>query len=105
MTHIPLTPHKKLDIEKLLEDLQSYRPRRKGWTWREVPADGVAMGPFHYRNMSRPLRNSIGLPASKYFDGIDPQPSCVVTTEIASGHFEDDIRRMQIGRASCRERV
>ncbi len=96
MTHIPLTPHKKLDIEKLLEDLQSYRPRRKGWTWREVPADGVAMGPFHYRNMSRPLRNSIGLPASKYFDGIDPQPSCVVTTEIASGHFEDDIRRMRM---------
>ncbi len=96
MTHIPLTPHKKIDIEKLLEDLQSYRPRRKGWTWRQVPPEGVDMGPFHYRNMSQPLRNSIGLPASKYFDSIDPQPSCVVTTEIASGHFEDDIRRMRM---------
>jgi D-ornithine 4,5-aminomutase subunit beta len=54
------------------------------------------MGPFHFRDMSKPLKNGIGLPASKYFDNIDPQPSCVVTTEIASGRFEDDIRRMRM---------
>ena len=41
---------------------------RRGWTWREVPADGVRMGPFTYRDMSTPLARSIGLPASKYFD-------------------------------------
>ncbi len=91
-----LDPNKKLDIEHILENLENYHPHRKGWTWREVPPEGVDMGPFHYRNMSRPLKNSIGLPASKYFDHIDPQPSCVVTTEIASGRFEDDIRRMRM---------
>jgi D-ornithine 4,5-aminomutase subunit beta len=31
-----------------------------------------------------------------YFENIDPQPDCVITTEIASGKFEDDIRRMRI---------
>ncbi len=92
----PLNPQKKLDIEVILEGLENYHPARKGWTWRDVPAEGVDMGPFHYRNMSRPLKNSIGLPASKYFDFIDPQPSCVVTTEIASGRFEDDLRRMRM---------
>lgn len=92
----PLDPHKKLDIEVILEGLENYHPTRKGWTWRDVPAEGVDMGPFHFRNMSRPLKNSIGLPASKYFDFIDPQPSCVVTTEIASGRFEDDLRRMRM---------
>ena len=91
-----LDPHKKLDIEAILEGLENYHPRRKGWTWRTVPPEGVDMGPFHFRDMSLPLENSIGLPASKYFDNIDPQPSCVVTTEIASGRFEDDIRRMRM---------
>jgi D-ornithine 4,5-aminomutase subunit beta len=91
-----LDPKQKLDIEEILTGLENYHPPRKGWTWREAPAEGVDMGPFHYRNMSKPLKNSIGLPASKYFDHIDPQPSCVVTTEIASGRFEDDIRRMRM---------
>jgi D-ornithine 4,5-aminomutase subunit beta len=92
----PTPPNQKLDIEKLLEGLEGYHPPRKGWTWRDVPKGGVDMGPFHYRDMSKPLTRSIGLPASKYFDHIDPQPSCVVTTEIASGRFEDDIRRMRM---------
>jgi len=92
----PLDPKKKLDIEDILEDLKNYHPRRKGWTWRETPKDGINMGPFHYHDMSKPLKNGIGLPASKYFEHIDPQPSCVVTTEIASGRFEDDIRRMRM---------
>ncbi len=91
-----LDPNQKLDIEEIMQDLESYRPRRKGWVWRQTPAQGVDMGPFHYRNMSRPLKRSLGLPASKYFENIDPQPSCVVTTEIASGRFEDDLRRMRM---------
>ncbi|MDX9850793.1 MAG: D-ornithine 4,5-aminomutase subunit OraE [Anaerolineaceae bacterium] len=91
-----LDPKKKLDIEMILEGLENYHPTRKGWTWRTVPPEGVDMGPFHYYDMSEPLVNSIGLPASKYFDAIDPQPSCVVTTEIASGRFEDDLRRMRM---------
>ncbi len=91
-----LDPKKKLDIEMILEGLENYRPPRKGWTWRNIPPEGVDMGPFHFHDMSEPLKNSIGLPASKYFDFIDPQPNCVVTTEIASGRFEDDLRRMRM---------
>lgn len=96
MTNQTLDPRKKLDIEEILQNLENYHPRRKGWVWRNQPAGGVDMGPFHYRDMAEPLKNSIGLPASKYFDFIDPQPNCVVTTEIASGRFEDDIRRMRM---------
>ena len=70
-----LEPNKKLDIEEIMQDLEHYHPRRKGWVWRDVPAEGVDMGPFHYHDMSKPLKNSLGLPASKYFDHIDPQPS------------------------------
>jgi len=91
-----LNPQQKMDIEEIVQDLEAYRPKRKGWVWRQVPSDGVNMGPFHFRNMSRPLKRSIGLPASKYFENIDPQPSCVITTEIASGRFEDDLRRMRM---------
>ena len=51
-TQQPLDPNKKLDIENILEDLEHYHPRRKGWTWRDVPLGGIEMGPFHYRDMS-----------------------------------------------------
>ena len=95
-TPVPLDPQKKMDVDEILQDLETYRPRRKGWVWRKKPAGGIRMGPFHYRDMSEPLKNSIGLPASKYFDHIDPQPAPVVTTEIASGRFEDDLRRMRM---------
>jgi len=91
-----LDPNEKLDIEKIFEDLEHYHPRRKGWTWRNTPAEGVDMGDFHYKDMSTPLRNSQPLPAAKYFGGVDPQPAPVVTSEIASGHFEDDLRRMRM---------
>jgi D-ornithine 4,5-aminomutase subunit beta len=94
--HQPLDPNKKMDIEAILADLEHYRPIRKGWVWRKVMEEGIQMGPFHFRNMSEPLKKGIGLPASKYFDDIDPQPECVVTTEIASGRFEDDLRRMRM---------
>ncbi len=90
-----LDQNKKLDIDELMKDLDTYHPPRKGWTWREA-APGIKMGPFTYKGMSKPLKKSIGLPASKYFDNIDPQPSCVITSEIASGRFEDDIRRMRM---------
>ena len=90
-----LDPNQKLDIEEILQDLESYHPIRKGWTWRKRTPN-IKMGPFTYHDMSEPLKRSLGLPASKYFDHIDPQPSCVVTTEIASGRFEDDLRRMRM---------
>ena len=91
-----LSPDAKIDLEAVLADLQDYRPRRKGWSWRTSVAD-QAIGPFVYRDSSAPLRNSVPLPAAtSYFGGIDPQCDMVITTEIASGRFEDDIRRMRM---------
>jgi len=95
-TSIPdkLDPKQKLDILALMKDLEHYHPRRKGWTWRKAGPQKYFK--FDYRDMSEPLKNSIPLPAGRYFDNIDPQPKQVITTEIASGRFEDDIRRMRM---------
>lgn len=90
-----LVPNEKLDIEHILKDLDKYRPKRRGWVWR-TPVPDLTMGPFTYRDAAQPMEQSIGLPSSKYFDGIDPQAMPVITTEIASGRFEDDIRRMRM---------
>ena len=91
-----LDPNTKINVEEILEGLENYHPPRKGWTWRTVPEGGVDMAGFHFRDMSEPLKNSVPMPTAKYFEGIDPQPAPVVTSEIASGHFEDDIRRMRM---------
>lgn len=36
------------------------------------------------------------MPAARSFENIDPQPKAIITTEIASGRFEDDLRRMRM---------
>ncbi len=90
-----LKENKKLDIDYILKDLDKYKPKRRGWVWREH-VEKLEMGPFEYKECTKPLENSVGLPSSKYFNNIDPQPSPVITTEIASGRFEDDIRRMRM---------
>lgn len=95
MSEIKLKHNEKLDIENILKDLDQYRPKRRGWTWR-TPVPGLKMGPFEYRDCTTPMENSIALPSAKYFDFIDPQGTSVITTEIASGRFEDDIRRMRM---------
>ncbi len=91
-----LKPNEKLDIEYILKDLDKYRPRRRGWTWREGIGEKRNLGKFEYYDTSESLKNSQPLPAAKYFDNIDPQPKSIITTEIASGRFEDDIRRMRM---------
>ncbi len=91
----PLDPNTKLDVEALLDGLECYRPRRRGWTWRTLVPDHH-IGEFTYRETSVPLARSVPLPAAHYFGDIDPQPECVITTEIASGRPEDDIRRMRM---------
>ncbi|WP_334305343.1 lysine 5,6-aminomutase subunit alpha TIM-barrel domain-containing protein, partial [Emergencia timonensis] len=90
-----LKPNEKLDVRNILKDLDKYEPRRKGWVWRK-PAPNLKMGPFEFHDVSEPLKNSVGLPPAKFFENIDPQPLPVITTEIASGRFEDDIRRMRM---------
>lgn len=90
-----LTPDKKLDIREVLKDLDKYRPKRRGWTWR-TSIKNQQIGPFTYKETSQNLKNSIPLPASHAFGNIDPQCDMVITTEIASGRFEDDLRRMRM---------
>lgn len=91
-----LKPEEKIDIRKLLENLENYRPRRKNWTWREHTKD-LKIGNHIYKDCSPSLKNSVATPAGVgYFDNLDPQPKETITTEIASGRFEDDIRRMRM---------
>ena len=95
MSEYRLLPDENIDVAKILEDLKNYRPRRRGWTWRE-PAPNLTMGPFNYHDCSQPLKDGVPLPPAHYFGDVDPQPMPVITTEIASGRFEDDIRRMRM---------
>ncbi len=90
-----LVAETKLDIREILKDLENYRPKRRGWVWRENIKD-LKMGKFTYQECAAPLEKSVGIPASQYFDNLDPQPMETITTEIASGRFEDDIRRMRM---------
>ncbi len=91
-----LKPNEKLDISYILQDLEHYVPRRKGWHWREGTGEERKIGAFTYSDTSECLKQSEPLPAAHSFHDIDPQPDCVITTEIASGRFEDDIRRMRM---------
>jgi len=85
----------KIDIEEILQDLEKYHTKKRGWIWRKkIPNQKI--GPFIYKQTSQSLTESQPLPAAKYFGNIDPQPDCIMTTEIASGRFEDDIRRMRM---------
>ncbi len=95
MSDMILKHNEKIDVREIIKDLDKYEPRRRGWHWRE-PAPNLEMGPFVYKDCSKPLKNSVGLPPAKFFGDIDPQPLPVITTEIASGRFEDDIRRMRM---------
>ena len=90
-----LDPNNNIDVSEILKDLESYRPRRHGWVWREI-VPNQKIGPFTYEETSKCLKSSVPLPPAHYFGDIDPQPIPVITTEIASGRFEDDIRRMRM---------
>ncbi|MBS4535391.1 cobalamin-dependent protein [Clostridium sp. D2Q-14] len=91
-----LKPNEKLDIKEILKDLDKYRPRRTGWTWRKGTGEKRKIGQFEYYDTAENLKQSQPLPSAHYFNDIDPQPTSVITTEIASGRFEDDIRRMRM---------
>ncbi|WP_426351263.1 D-ornithine 4,5-aminomutase subunit OraE [Alloiococcus sp. CFN-8] len=86
----------KINLEEILRDLDKYEPKWRGWHWREPLPEGGKLGEFSYSSMTKSLKNSRSLPAARSFGGIDPQPAPVITTEIASGRFEDDIRRMRM---------
>ncbi|MCE1188589.1 MAG: cobalamin-dependent protein [Ignavibacteria bacterium] len=88
--------HEKLNIREILQDLEKYEPRRRGWHWREGRNETRIVGDFEYHESSEGLKNYIPLPGSRGMGYIDPQPDCIITTEIASGRFEDDIRRMRM---------
>ncbi|GAA0114452.1 D-ornithine 4,5-aminomutase subunit OraE [Clostridium senegalense] len=89
-----LEKDKKINVEEILKDLDKYTPKRRGWHWREEYEEPI--GEFTYKEISKPLENSRSLPSSRSFNNIDPQPIPIITSEIASGRFEDDIRRMRM---------
>jgi D-ornithine 4,5-aminomutase subunit beta len=92
---VKLAPDEKLDLREVLRGLEHYRPRRKGWSWRRrVPHQTV--GPFVLEDSSEGLASSVPLPSAHAFGDIDPQCDFTITTEIASGRFEDDLRRMRM---------
>lgn len=91
-----LKPNEKMDIKNILLDLENYTPKHSGWHWREGANEPREIGDFKYSETSETLKNYMPLPGSRGFNHIDPQPDCVITTEIASGRFEDDIRRMRM---------
>jgi len=95
MSKQELNLKEKMNIEEIMDNLENYRPRRRGWHWREGISE-QEIGPFTYKQTSKGLKNSQALPAAKFFGGIDPQPECTITSEIASGRFEDDLRRMRM---------
>lgn len=96
MSEYKLKMDERIDVDEILKDLDKYHPRRRGWVWRE-PADELKVGPFEYHDISKPMGGeSVGLMTAHYFENIDPQPMPTITTEIASGRFEDDIRRMRM---------
>jgi D-ornithine 4,5-aminomutase subunit beta len=89
-----IKPNEKLDIYKILDGLENYHPIRRGWTWRNISPQTI--GEFKYEQASPGLKNFVPLPSARNLGNIDPQPDAVITTEIASGRFEDDIRRMRM---------
>ena len=89
-----IKPNEKLDIREILKDLENYVPRKRGWLWRDISPQQI--GEFTYQQASPGLKNFIPLPSARGLGNIDPQPDAVITTEIASGRFEDDIRRMRM---------
>ena len=91
-----LNINEKLDIHEILKDLDQYAPKRRGWSWRKHE-ENLEMGGHVYHEASTPLKNSLSTQAGiEYFENLDPQPKESITTEIASGRFEDDIRRMRM---------
>lgn len=89
-----IKPNEKLDIRELLKDLDKYVPKKRGWVWRDIAPQHI--GEFTYVQASPNIKNYVPLPSARSIGNIDPQPDCVITTEIASGRFEDDIRRMRM---------
>ncbi|MCP4120491.1 MAG: LuxR family transcriptional regulator [Bacteroidetes bacterium] len=86
----------KIDVVEILKDLENYRPRRRNWVWRKGAGKKRQIGKFELYDTAENLEQGEPLPAGHFFDDIDPQPTNTITTEIASGRFEDDIRRMRM---------
>ena len=89
-----IKPNEKLDIRNILKDLDKYIPNKRPWVWRDISPQTI--GEFTYQQASPGLKNFVPLPSARGLNNIDPQPDSVITTEIASGRFEDDIRRMRM---------
>jgi len=70
----PLDPNEKLDVARLLEGIANYKPRRRGWHWREQVPD-QKLHKFVYKETSKGLKQSIPLPAAHYFGASTRSPT------------------------------
>ena len=52
-----LEPNEKIDVPEILKDLDQYRPKRKGWTWRKT-VENQKTGPFELKDTSENLKHS-----------------------------------------------
>ena len=53
-----LKPNEKLDIENILKDLDKYRPKRRGWTWRKGSGEKRKIGKFTYYDTAESLKTA-----------------------------------------------
>lgn len=90
---IRIDPQTPLPVDAILEGLEHYRTGRRRWTWR---LSASLTTPFTYRQVSQELAAGGRLQSAAYLGGLDPQPDCTISAEIASGRFEDDLRRMRM---------
>ena len=44
--------NKKIDINELIQDLENYRPKRRGWHWREGANVPRTIGDFEFHETS-----------------------------------------------------
>ena len=52
-----LKPNEKIDVKTILKDLEYYRPKRRGWVWREKK--DIKIGDYSYKECSDSLKNYI----------------------------------------------
>lgn len=48
MSKQELNLKEKMNIEEIMDNLENYRPRRRGWHWREGISE-QEIGPFTYK--------------------------------------------------------
>ena len=88
---------KRLDIVELLKGSGQIRTEKKRLDLEKTCSTDLKMGPFEYHELSEPLKAGRSASSGQIFRTTSTRSRTqTITTEIASGRFEDDIRRMRM---------